>query len=63
MGRKEYKRYGREFNLEAVRLAALGERPKAQIARELGIYYPQRVPLAIIRLGAHSVDRTTRGWP
>jgi transposase len=37
MGRKEYKRYGREFKLEAVRLAALGERPKAQIARELGI--------------------------
>lgn len=27
----------REFKLEAVRLAATGERPKAQIARELGI--------------------------
>lgn len=37
MERKDYKRYGREFKLEAVRLAALGERPKAQIARELGI--------------------------
>ena len=37
MERKEYRRYGREFKLEAVRLAALGERPKAQIARELGI--------------------------
>lgn len=37
MNRKEYKRYTREFKLEAVRLAALGERPKAQIARELGI--------------------------
>ena len=37
MERKEYKRYSREFKLEAVRLAALGERPKAQIARELGI--------------------------
>jgi len=37
MNRKEYKRYSREFKLEAVRLAALGERPKAQIARELGI--------------------------
>jgi transposase len=34
---KEYKRYSREFKLEAVRLAALGSMPKAQIARELGI--------------------------
>jgi transposase len=37
MNRKEYKRYSREFKLEAVRLASVGERPKAQIARELGI--------------------------
>ena len=37
MKRKAYKRYSREFKLEAVRLAAMGERPKAQIARELGI--------------------------
>ena len=37
MERKEYTRYSREFKLEAVRLAAIGERPKAQIARELGI--------------------------
>jgi transposase len=37
MERKEYKRYSREFKLEAVRLASLGEKPKAQIARELGI--------------------------
>ena len=37
MERKQFKRYCREFKLEAVRLAALGERPKAQIARQLGI--------------------------
>lgn len=37
MERKEYTRYSREFKLEAVRMAAMGERPKAQIARELGI--------------------------
>ena len=37
MERKQYKRFSRESKLEAVRLAALGERPKAQIARELGI--------------------------
>jgi len=34
---KEYKRYSREFKLESVRLASLGEKPKAKIARELGI--------------------------
>jgi|SRR5271156_390311 len=37
MERKDYKRYSRDFKLEAVRLAGLGEKPKAQIARELGI--------------------------
>lgn len=37
MERKEYRRYTREFKLEAVRLAAVGDRAKAQIARELGI--------------------------
>lgn len=37
MARKEYRRYSREFKLEAVRLAETGDRPKAQIARELGI--------------------------
>jgi transposase len=37
MERKAYKRYSREFKLEAMRLAAIGERPRAQIARELGI--------------------------
>lgn len=37
MERKEYKRYSREFKLEAVRLASLGEKSKAEIARELGI--------------------------
>ena len=35
--RKPYTRYSREFKLEAVRQAALGEKPKAQIARALGI--------------------------
>ena len=37
MQRKQYTRYSREFKLEAVRQAALGEKPKAQIARALGI--------------------------
>jgi transposase len=37
MQRKAYTRYSREFKLEAVRQAALGEKPKAQIARALGI--------------------------
>ena len=30
MERKDYKRYSREFKLEAVRLAAVGDRPKAR---------------------------------
>ena len=37
MERKPYKRYSREFKLEAVRLAAVDGRPKAQVARQLGI--------------------------
>ncbi len=37
MQRKQYTRYSWEFKLEAVRQAALGEKPKAQIARALGI--------------------------
>jgi transposase len=37
MERKSYTKYSREFKLEAVRLAALGEKPKTQLARELGI--------------------------
>ena len=36
MQRKPYTRYSREFKLEAVRQAALGEKPKAQKARALG---------------------------
>lgn len=36
MEHREHKRYSREFKLEAVRLAALGEKTKARIARELG---------------------------
>jgi hypothetical protein len=35
MERKEYKRYSRGFQLEAVRLASLGEKPKAQIVLRL----------------------------
>jgi transposase len=37
MERKSYTKYSRQFKLEAVRLAALGEKPKTQLARELGI--------------------------
>lgn len=37
MERKPRKAYTREFKLEAVRLAAVDGRPKAQIARQLGI--------------------------
>ena len=37
MKRKPYKTYSREFKLEALRLAAAGDKPATQVARELGI--------------------------
>lgn len=37
MRRKPYKRYSREFRLEAVRLAEVGDKTASQVARELGI--------------------------
>jgi len=53
--RKDYKRYSREFKLEAVRLASLGEKPKTQIARDLGIRVNQ---LRKWRLDFELEDRT-----
>src|ERR1700691_4284147 len=53
--RKDYKRYSREFKLEAGRLASLGEKPKTQIARELGIRVHQ---LRKWRLDFELEDRT-----
>ena len=55
MERKDYKRYSREFKMEAVRLASLGEKPKAQIARDLGIRVNQ---LRKWRLDFELEDRT-----
>src|SRR5665213_762883 len=37
MERKERRHHTREFKLEAVRLAAVGDKTKAKIARELGV--------------------------
>jgi transposase len=37
MEQREHRKHSREFKLEVVRLALLGEKTKAQIARELGI--------------------------
>jgi transposase len=37
MERKERRHHTREFKLEAVRLAAIGDKTKAKVARELGI--------------------------
>lgn len=37
MKRKPYKQYSREFKVEALRLAAPGDKPATQVARELGI--------------------------
>lgn len=37
MNRKPYKQYSREFKIEALRLAAAGDKTATQVARELGI--------------------------
>lgn len=37
MRRKSYKQYSREFKLEAVRLAEIGDKTASQVARELGL--------------------------
>jgi transposase-like protein len=37
MERKERRHHTREFKLKAVRLAGLGDKTKAKVARELGI--------------------------
>src|SRR5471032_96933 len=60
MERKEYKRYSREFKLEAVRLASLGEKPKTQVARDLGIRVNQ---LRKWRLDFELEDRTSAQTP
>ena len=55
MKRKPYTKHGREFKLEAVRQAALGEKSKAQIARTLGIRVGQ---LRTWRLEFEKEERT-----
>lgn len=37
MSGKKYRRYCREFKLEAIRLAAESDKPVTQVARELGL--------------------------
>jgi transposase len=37
MARRAYRRFSKEFKLEAIRLAEEFGKPKAQVARELGI--------------------------
>lgn len=39
--RKPYKQYSREFKLEAIRLAEVGDKTASQVARELGIRFNQ----------------------
>jgi transposase len=37
VARKPYTSYSREFKVEALRLARVGDKPKTQVARDLGI--------------------------
>ena len=41
MERKERRHHAREFKLEAVRLAAVGDKTKAKVARELSVRVKQ----------------------
>ena len=50
----------REFKLEAVRQAALSEKPKAQLARELGVRVGQ---LRTWRLELHGIRTNRRLFP
>ena len=63
MERKERRHYTREFKLEAVRLAAAGEKTKAKVARELGIRVNQ---LRQWRLDFEEEERNgvpSKTWP
>jgi len=51
MERRERRHHTREFKLEAVRLAGLGDKTKAKVARELGI--------RVTMLGADHPDTAT----
>jgi transposase-like protein len=37
MERKPQRKFSREFKLEAVRQASMSDKPKAQVARDLGV--------------------------
>ena len=41
MAKSPYKQYSREFKLEAIRLAGVGDKTASQVARELGIRVSQ----------------------
>jgi transposase-like protein len=71
MERKPYTRYSREFKLEAVRQAALGEKPKAVISssrspvtrRERVCSVPAQAGLADTSTVAIHLSRSTRYVP
>jgi transposase len=60
MERKVRRHHTREFKLEAVRLAGLGDKTKAQVARELGIRVNQ---LRQWRLDFEEEERNGTIWP
>jgi preprotein translocase subunit SecA len=63
MQRKPYKQYSREFKLEALRLAAVGDKPATQVARELGIrvnQWRQQFDLEVYRIPTHVPGKRKR---
>jgi transposase len=56
MTQKKYKKYTKEFKLEAIRLAEKSDKPVAQIARELGVRQNQiyKWKMALEKSGEHA---------
>jgi hypothetical protein len=65
MERKERRHFTREFKLEAVRLAAAGDKTKAKVTRELGIWVNllrllPSVPAVVAQTGSYPQNGCSR---
>ena len=63
MERKERRHYTREFKLEAVRLAAVGDKTKAKVARELGIRVTSCASGARTSTRRNATAYPSKNWP
>jgi transposase-like protein len=63
MERRERRHHTREFKLEAVRLAGLGDKTKAKVARELGIRVNQLRQWRLDLKKSNATAFRGRNWP